>query len=335
VQPIVNIDGDKIRRCREAQGLTQLYLATVVGVTTDTISRWENRRSPTIKRENALKLAESLGMALEELLVASPTEEAPAAPVSPAGSFPVAPSQHVEEQLPPSSPAAPEPPSSPTVSPPRVVASWRRHALWLGLCVLVSVLSGLGLWFWSARSRLEAKRIMPGHVAPEHPFPVLVRISGRGELRNPVLIREELAGHCDSVGVDESPKRYGKTPRWIGRVENGTASFVYLVRPDPGLASGDSISFSGDVITRGGEGSSQRVGGVDRVVLMPYHWADADRDYRISDDEILAVYETYGGEGRNLPLDDLEQLWLAGTYAWNGRDFAPHPPAQRHGGSTQ
>ncbi len=70
----VDINGNKIRLLREQKELTQLYLATVVGVTTDTISRWENRRYPSIKPENARKLAEALGYSIEELLDDGPPE---------------------------------------------------------------------------------------------------------------------------------------------------------------------------------------------------------------------------------------------------------------------
>ncbi len=65
---MVKVDGAKIKRLREEQGLTQLYLATAVQVTTDTISRWENRRYPSIKKENGIKLAEALNVALEDIL---------------------------------------------------------------------------------------------------------------------------------------------------------------------------------------------------------------------------------------------------------------------------
>ena len=71
---MVRIDGAKIKQLREQQGLTQLYLATAVEVTTDTISRWENRRYPSIKRDNGLKLAEALNVQLEELLEDTPEE---------------------------------------------------------------------------------------------------------------------------------------------------------------------------------------------------------------------------------------------------------------------
>ncbi len=65
---MVKIDGAKVKLLREKQGLTQLYIATAVQVTTDTISRWENKRYPSIKKENGLNLAEALGVDLEYLL---------------------------------------------------------------------------------------------------------------------------------------------------------------------------------------------------------------------------------------------------------------------------
>ena len=67
-QVMIKIDGARIRAIREAKGLTQLYVATAVEVTTDTVSRWENRRYPTIKKENGLKLAQALEVELEDIL---------------------------------------------------------------------------------------------------------------------------------------------------------------------------------------------------------------------------------------------------------------------------
>lgn len=74
--PMVKIDGAKIRQLRESKGLTQLFLATSVEVTTDTISRWENKRYPTIKRENGIKLAEALEVELDDILDHSDAEAA-------------------------------------------------------------------------------------------------------------------------------------------------------------------------------------------------------------------------------------------------------------------
>ncbi len=76
--PTVRIDGDRIRRLREEKELTQLYVATVVGVTTDTVSRWENRRYQTVKRQNALKLAQALEVDLNDILEKEENRAAPA-----------------------------------------------------------------------------------------------------------------------------------------------------------------------------------------------------------------------------------------------------------------
>jgi len=342
MQPIVNIDGDKIRRVREAQGLTQLYLATVVSVTTDTISRWENKRSPTIRRDNALKLAEALGVELEELLTSAVEVRDAASAVGDEATLAAAPAMGENGLALPGVLAAPRsvsagqdavtpPPAEMTSRPGLLRRCWPFGVLAAAIVCLLPFLGRL-----SPGLRLEAERIAPGHVAPDSVFPVLVRIRGRGEQRLPVMIREALEGRCDSFGLEDSAKRYGKTPRWIGRVENGAASFVYLVHPAAELAPGDGIGFSGEIITREGKGSGRRVSGPDRIAVMPFHWADADRDYRITDDEVLAVYDTYVGSGQQqLPLHELEQLWLAGAYSWDGRNFSPGAAPEKTEGERQ
>ena len=65
---MVKISGGALRSLREKQSLTQLYLATAVGVTTETISRWERQEAPTLKEENALKLADVLAVPLGDIL---------------------------------------------------------------------------------------------------------------------------------------------------------------------------------------------------------------------------------------------------------------------------
>lgn len=71
----ISIDAAAIKQFREQQSLTQLYVAKMVGVTTDTISRWENNRYPAIKRANAERLAEALEVSLEQIICALPEIE--------------------------------------------------------------------------------------------------------------------------------------------------------------------------------------------------------------------------------------------------------------------
>ena len=80
-QVMIKIDGARIRQLREQKGLTQLYIATAVDVTTDTVSRWENKRYPSIKKENGIRLAEALEVELEDILEYDDTEAGYSEPI--------------------------------------------------------------------------------------------------------------------------------------------------------------------------------------------------------------------------------------------------------------
>ncbi len=75
--PTVRLDGARLRRTREARGLTQLYVAEATGVTVETVSRWENRPRPAVRRENAEALARALGVSLDELVAGQEPARSP------------------------------------------------------------------------------------------------------------------------------------------------------------------------------------------------------------------------------------------------------------------
>jgi len=295
----VDVNGNAIRLIREQKGLTQLYLATVVGVTTDTISRWENRRYPTVKLENAKKLAEALEVSLEELLeVDAGANEAGGA---------------VAAQV--ASEAGPAPGA----------VGWRqrlllsRRGLWIGMSGGLLIAAAMAILVFS-RSGIRAVRILPDHTAPHLAFPVLIRVTGAVDAKNTLLIREELLGDCEATGGSDEgvAKQFGKNPRWIGKLSNGKAVFLYLVEPGKKLRPDEEIGFSGDLISQEGQRAGDAVGGSTRIVIAPYHWVDSDKNYVISDSEILKAYETYAVPGENLiNFTAIEELWLAGKYAWN------------------
>ncbi|WP_319586780.1 helix-turn-helix transcriptional regulator [uncultured Desulfobulbus sp.] len=309
----VDINGNKIRLVREQKGLTQLYLATVVGVTTDTISRWENRRYPSIKLDNARKLAEALEVSLDELLENEGQGAVPDVP------------ENVEQVM------ADE--SSPPVPTGifRYFGLHRRNVI--ATCGgLLTVTALVAIVLLVNRSGINAVRIMPTHTAPNSPFPVLVQVTGEIETMNTLLIREELQGDCGAIGAsaDGPPKQFGKNPRWIGKLTNGKAAFLYLVEPGKKLRAEEEIRISGDLISREGQSAGDAIGGSERVVVAPYHWADSDKDYVISDSEIRKAYETYSLPGENLVnFTAIEELWMAGRYAWNKKSqvFVPSPLA--------
>jgi len=304
----VHIDGDKIRRLREEKDLTQLYLATVVGVTTDTISRWENRRYPSIRMDNAQKLAEALEVPLEEIL-RQPASDVPGTTGEKALFIAMdedGGAAGLKDNTHPWRPKLPH----------------RFRPVFLAVFLFILVMGGV---FWGIMENrgtvsITATRLVPRHAAPGSVFPVIVRITVTGPAQVPVLVRELLACNCETVGVSgEVEMFFGKKPRWIGTTSGGEAVFLYLVRPGPEQTAGQ-VLFSGEAALRFEEKTVSRIAGSDRVGVLPFHWADGDRNYRISDDEILLAFENFSVvPGKSGFLDEVEKIWLAGEYGWDKR----------------
>ncbi len=295
---IVRIDGEKIKTLRERQGLTQLYLATVVGVTTDTISRWENRRSRTIKQENGLKLAEALEVSLEDIL----ESEKPKKP------------EKEQEDL-----VGGKPISDLFKTPRKSLLS--EAPIMLALCFAgVLALVSMNFFQLGEHPSFQSNRILPAHTAPGTTFPVIITISGATETPVSILLRDELSCNCETRELSDidKGKKFGNKPRWIGRVDKQTSSFAYEVHTLKTLHEGEEIIFKGDFVTKKDSENGEKIGGAERIAIAPFHWADSNRDYSISDDEILMVYEDFSAaEKGGFTFEEVEELWLAGHYSWN------------------
>jgi transcriptional regulator with XRE-family HTH domain len=286
---MAKINGEAVRRLRETKGFTQLYIATVVGVTTDTVSRWENRRYPFIKRENALRLAEALEVELAAVL-----EDQPPAETSP----------HPER-----SEAAPR---------------WRRRHAWIiGGLLLVLLNAGLAallLQNGQERLRVEAFRLLPAHVPPGQPFPVLIHITGEIEEATSLILKEELPAACTLLQWEPaytSLDRQGRVVKWISRIGRESTSFIYLAQPAAQAQMGELLRFRGTVILGQGSEAAIEVAGPHTLEIAPYHWADQNRDGRIDDEEILTVYDLFGLlENGSFDWQLIEEIWAAEGYRW-------------------
>lgn len=322
---IIKIDGGKIRQLREAKGLTQLYVATVVGVTTDTVSRWENRRYPTIKKENGVKLAEALEASVEDILLEE-KEETP-------GDVPTATPAESPQEIPPteSKPAPEVPPlQEPSYSQaeirhiPENSPSLRRFA---GRIIALLAVAGLLLWLaWSYYDRpapveIDARRILPRHVPPGKAFPVLIHV--RPSQAAPpfsLIVKELVPEGCKALsGTPQYVKpNSGGTLKWIAKTEDEEVVFFYNAVAEP-RDLGTSYDFAGEVtLSRPYEGT-RTTGGNSRLTLAAFHWADTNQDYVIDDEEILTVYDTYGTFMDELgkEKDDLDAIWSGSGYAWD------------------
>jgi transcriptional regulator with XRE-family HTH domain len=299
---MVKIDGTKVRAIREQKGLTQLYVATVVEVTTDTVSRWENKRYPTIKKENGLKLAEALEVELIDILDASEEQ----APTNEDGSE----SAHLAHHT-------PDKQSAERIYPP---ASWYNKPGHLTLFVILAALIGAA---WSVLhylktdppvSKTTVARVVSPHFIPGRPLPVFLKITNPSSEAVSIILKEELPpGSTFTAAVPSSSGTQGDTVKWLTKI-NGSDLFYYTITTDPSFSG--ILSFSGSV--RDGNGTQPAlIMGDARSEAGLHHWADIDGDNRISDEEILQVYDLVASDTPGaLDLDLLEEMWLGEGYQW-------------------
>lgn len=301
--PTLCLDGAAVRRIREEKKLTQLYVAKVVGVTTDTISRWENNRYPSVKRENVLRLAEALEVPLDQIL------------------------QGTEEEPPPAEEAA--------VPPPR--RAFARLAWAAGSAVIVLAAAG----WWVAQKpapvpvapRIAAERILPSGTAPGSILPVRVRLQLEKTMKG-FILREhfppgwkiiEASPPASSLDNEEG------TAGWIVKPEELQQTISYLVQIDPGAPLGQVALFQGVIVaSANGHDPPVKVGGAAEVRVSPHLWADLNGDNVVDDGEMLLASEMFDEmKGVHLDWKHLETIWDAGQYQWLQEEhrFAPAKPS--------
>lgn len=295
---MVRIDGTTIRRLREEQGVTQLYVATAVSVTTDTISRWENGRYPSIKRDNALKLAEALEVDLSELLLDDSEETGSTAE----------PGQNSTD------PGSPLPRASAARQYPKLLIASTAGCLLV--IILVVVFRGGSAPAPKETPVPEVTRSAPAWSLPEELVPVSLTVnSTTGETT--VMIKEEIAQAATVAEITPSPAgddhRAGGEIRWLGKVHSNRR-YSYLLRPSGN--PGDRVNFTGSWATS--TSSERETGGSQSLELSSWHWADVNKDHVIDDREIILVYDRYSDlPGFGSEIDRVEEIWLGVGYRWD------------------
>ena len=285
--PVVAIDGAKIKTIRETKKLTQLYVASVVGVTTDTISRWENNRYPTIKRDNAEKLASALEVELTEILQ---REEG----------------KTVEETSP-----APE--------------KKARRVLILAVAVATLVLLAAGAFYFRQLHAMPvAERRLPRFGAPGEIIPVQLRMSRNDATATGLIIRERLPSEwrlVNSMPPATTAQGPSEEVKWLIPPGSGPVTISYTVQVP--LASGlkTTALFEGEIVAHGGEITRRGACGGDRsLTVAGVHWADKNGDGRIDDDEIMpAYYLTEEMKGLGLDWKEIEAIWSGKGYRWDSQ----------------
>lgn len=295
IPPTVCLDGEKVRRIREEKKLTQLYVAKVVGVTTDTISRWENNRYPSMKGENALRLAEALEVAVEEIL----REETGECPL-------------------------PEPPPG---------IRWK--IVGAALILIAAVVAGIYYFSVREPGivdGIQAQRLLPPYAAPGTVIPVRVRLTAVGGMKGFILREHYPKGWklIEAYPPASSLDNEEGMARWIVKPGETQPVVSYLLRVVSLGVPGEEKSFSGEVIVNpGGRSVTEPVEGADRVQVDLYHWADLNGDQTIDDGEVLLAFDIVEEMKKvHLDWDAVESIWDAGGYRWDEKRqrFVPKRP---------
>jgi len=290
---MVRIDGTKIKQLREQQGLTQLYLATAVEVTTDTISRWENRRYPSIKRDNGLRLAEALNVQLEEILEEIPEEYLEQS------------AENLEQDS--------------LQTPNSQVSKLRKN--WPILILSGTLLGVVMAFIWylynlPASGSFTAERILPNQCISGQPFPVIIKVRGATDTTTALILKETIPNNATIL--DTSPKvtagsLKNNQIKWLNKIE-GQALFAYVISVSG--KDGEIINFNGTAAISGNTESA--IAGNNSITIGRYHWADTNKDNVISDAEILSVYDHYSElTDIDLNIDLIEEIWLGSAYYWD------------------
>ncbi len=281
----VCIDATEVKRIRERMQLTQLYVSKVVGVTTDTISRWENNRYPTIRRSNALKLAEALEVSLDEIMLKTEDEIA-----------------------------------EPTLSEKKVFPLG-----WFVFTILAIVAAIAAVSFFSKSTpppaTVTAERVLPIFAAPGSSIPIQIRLTHRAQSAG-IIVREYFPKGWKIVQANppaSSLDNIHGVARWIIKAGDNRDRIVYLVQADSAAKADTDDSFQGDIVaSREGSQSAVAIQGDNSIKVAPVHWADANGDGKIDDVEMLeASFTIEDMTGVHIDWNDLESLWGAGSYTWN------------------
>jgi len=283
----VCLDAAEVKRIREGQKLTQLYVSKVIGITTDTISRWENNRYPTIRRENALKLAEALEVPLDDILL-KPVDEL-------AGS---------------------EPPTQK-----------KGPIILILLVLLALAALFVSLFFLAKSPPLPvlvtAERILPDFAGPGSSIPIQISLTHRANNVG-IILREHFPKGWKIVQADppaSSLDNVNGISRWIIKAGDDRDRVVYLVQVDSSSILDSEVRFQGEIVaSKEGNQSAVPIQGESTIAVDAVHWADTDGNGQIDDGEMLeASFTIEDMEGVYIDWEGLEKLWDAGSYLWDDR----------------
>lgn len=297
----VAIDGTRIRSIRETKKLTQLYVASVVGVTTDTISRWENNRYPSIKWDNAEKLAGALEVALDEILKVDDELVEATATLSPEIPIPL----------------------------PTADRGRRLRGLLVRIIIVVVAVLGILLRLQQVRQMPTAQRHLPAYAAPGAIIPVKIVLHRQPDDRRGLIVKEQLPEGWTLVAASPTVMAPGPKQelKWLIPGGGAEKQLLYTVQVAAGAVRHQDVQFTGIVkLEEKGNHDAVPIQGTQQIRVAGLHWADQNGDQHIDDTEIMpAYYLTEEFKGFSLNWQEIETIWNSSGYLWDEKAHAARP----------
>lgn len=296
-QANIAINGDNIKRIRESKNLTQLYIATALGVTVDTVSRWENRRSPNMKMENAVKLAEILDITIEEITEPAILEEEKESETEPQTAQSDSSDLSINKKLLRFAPVIP--------------------AFFLLIAGFIYFSGSL-----LPQGKIEAVRYLPHHAAPGQPFPVVIRVQSSLTKPASFIMKEFLPPSCIvSKGEPAFVTQLGEpmTIKWLNTIdEEDEIYFAYLAGTDMNIKEGETLAFSGRIMLDVNQDQPLEITGSSSLEIVQSHWADTNKDQVIDDTEILTIYNSFDVlKDLGIDIKEISRIWAGKGYRWD------------------
>jgi hypothetical protein len=167
-----------------------------------------------------------------------------------------------------------------------------------------------------------AKRWAPRFAAPGEVIPIQVKVTRQRGKQNGFILKErlpngwELVTTTPTTATVEAP---GSVVKWLITKGADPVTVSYTARIPVTAPLRSQSNISGDVIFQlGGLNHTERTGGDDTIAIGAYHWADANGDGRIDDNEIMpAYYLCEEMKGFNLDWKTIEAIWSGKGYRWS------------------
>ena len=132
-----------------------------------------------------------------------------------------------------------------------------------------------------------------------------------------LLVRENVPDGVEILKtVPDATSQSDNILKWIRKEGSEHLLTGYLARAAGEY--GKQFPFSGSIAVRQGQKQEADISGDEVIRLEPVHWADTNGDFIINDDEVLEVYDKFGGlAGLAVDLDSIEEIWMGSGYRWD------------------